>query len=100
MNKLAEFPLQQAGYADSPDDTVIVSWPGWNLTVGDVRKAQADAAKEPKAFARRWYINDEPVEKKPNVRGILVWPAKFKLSPVSARQVLEDDEPLYMRGGE
>lgn len=39
-DKLSEFPLERAGLGDAPDDTVIVAWPGWNLTVGDVRAAK------------------------------------------------------------
>lgn len=40
MSKLADFPLEKAGLGDAPDETVIVAWPGWNLTVGDVRAAR------------------------------------------------------------
>jgi hypothetical protein len=49
LNKLADFPLEKAGLGDAPDETVIVAWPAWSLTVGDVRKAIAE--KQERAYA-------------------------------------------------
>jgi hypothetical protein len=39
-SKLADFPLEVTGYADKPRETVILGFPGWDLTVGDVLDAR------------------------------------------------------------
>lgn len=46
-NKLAEFPLETTGYADKPRETVILGFPGWDLTVGDVQDARRMAPEYP-----------------------------------------------------
>lgn len=53
------------------------------------------AQQEPGAWLRRWAFDKEVPAKVKNAAGRWVWPTKFKLLPVTEKQCMEDDVPLY-----